>query len=144
MLPRRNRFIDNNDNKWEAFDTGGHYVHIAFSIFINAAINLSLRLLPFLSSLGIFFMPYLIQSFFFFFPGTIGIQQTRSGEGDLLPLYILWTSGGILLTVLLLAGLGMLCYWQRRKDTDGSATKLANKGQEVEDLTSPKMALLSK
>ena len=44
MLPRRNRFIDNNDNKWEAFDIGGHYVYIAFSIFINAAINLSLRL----------------------------------------------------------------------------------------------------
>ena len=142
MLPRRNRFIDNNDNKWEAFDIGGHYVYIAFSIFINAAINLSLRL-PYPSYLPLeSFLCHISSNLFF--PGTIGIQQTRSGEGDLLPLYILWTSGGILLTVLLLAGLGMLCYWQRRKDTDGSATKLANKGQEVEDLTSPKMALLSK
>ena len=79
--------------------------------------------------------------------GTIGIKQT-SGGGELLPLYILWTTGGILLAVLLLAGLGMLWYWHKRRDAGGmqaqKLTTCTGKGQEVEDLTSPKMALLTK
>lgn len=77
--------------------------------------------------------------------GSVDIQQTTASiTGELLPLYLVWTVAGLVLVLCLAAGLWFFWHWMNRQG-GGTAQKLkCNKTQDVDELTSPKMALLTK